>query len=80
MVERDHAVRIVESTFKVNEFGNMETDTVYFLSSTSTVRMFLPKSYYKSGLISASNNANASKFEDNNFWYMKLKTFVGAIT
>ena len=59
MVERDHAVRIMESTFEVNEFGNMETVTMYFSSSTSTVRMLLPKSYYKSGLISASNNANA---------------------
>ena len=45
MVERDHAVRIVESTFEVNEFGNMETITAYFSSSTSTVRMLLPKSY-----------------------------------
>ena len=80
MVERDHAVRIVESTFKVNEFGNMETVTVYFSSPTSTVRMLLPESYYKSGLISASNIANASKFKDNKFWHMKLKIFVGAIT
>ena len=80
MVERDHAVRIVESTFKVNEFGNMETVTVYFSSSTSTVRMLLPKSCYKSGLISASNNANASKFKDNKFWHMKLKIFVSALT
>ena len=80
MVERDHAARIVESTFKVNEFGNMETVTVYFSSSTSTVRMLLPTSYYKSGLKSASNNVNTSKFKDNKFWHMKLKIFLGAIT
>ena len=58
----------------------MEKVTVYFSSSTSTVRMLLPKSYYKSGLISASNNTNASQFKDNKFWHMKLKMFVGAIT
>ena len=58
----------------------METVTVYFSSSTSTVRMLLPKSYYKSLPISASINANAFKFIDNNFWHMKLKIFVGAIT
>ena len=80
MVERDHAVRIVESTFEVNESGNMETVTVYFSSSTSIVRMLLPKSYYKSGSISASINANAFKLKGNNFWHMKSKIFLGAIT
>ena len=30
MVKRNHAVRSVEVSLELNEFGNMETVTVYF--------------------------------------------------
>ena len=80
MVQRYHALRIVEGPFEVNEFGHMETVTVYFSSSTSIIRISLPKSNYKSASISASIHAKDFQFKGNNILHIQLRIFIGAIT
>ena len=76
----NHALRIVEGPFEVNEFGNMVTVTVSFSSSTSMIRISLPKSNYKSCPISASIHAKDFQFKGNNILHIQLRIFIGAMT
>ena len=80
MVKRNHAVRSVEVSLELNEFGIMETVTVYFSSSTSIIRISLPKSNYKSCPISASIHAKDFQFKGNNILHIQLRIFIDAIT
>ena len=52
---------------------------MYFSSSTSMIRISLPKFNYKSCSISASIHAKDFQFKGNNILHIQLRIFIGAI-